>query len=351
MKNLFIHFHSSIKDALKKLSKSGNKCLVVVSDDEKFLGTLSDGDVRKAILNGLEINGSIQAIFNKNSTYLLKDGYSKEEVKDIFLKNKFDLIPIVDETGKIIEILTWVEIFENGKNRKTTSLNLPVVIMAGGKGTRLEPFTKVLPKPLIPIHGKPIIEHIIERFTDFGCFEFHVTVNYKSRIMKAYFEEMQPNYGIHFVEEKEPLGTAGSLRFLDGQLSQPFIVTNCDIIIKAEYASLYEFHKKNNFDITLVASAKEYIIPYGTCELNDGGHLSHINEKPKYDFLINTGLYVLNPDVLNFIPKNKFYHITHLIEDLKNSGKKVGVFPIDDDAWINIGQWAEYKKAIDKFKN
>ena len=174
---LLIDTKSTIKDALRQLNNSGEKCLVVVGDGEKFIGTLSDGDVRKAILNGQEINSSIQTIFNKNSTYLLKDEYSKKEVKDIFLKNKFDLIPILNKTGKIIEILTWIEIFENGKNRKKTSLNLPVVIMAGGRGTRMEPFTKILPKPLIPIHGKPIIEHIIERFTDIGCLDFHLTVN------------------------------------------------------------------------------------------------------------------------------------------------------------------------------
>jgi len=151
------------------------------------------------------------------------------------------------------------------------------------------------------------------------------------------------------VDEKEPLGTAGSLRFLDGKFNKPFFVTNCDIIIKADYISLYEFHQKGGYDMTLVASAKEFIIPYGTCELNGDGYLSHINEKPKYDFLINTGLYVLNPDILTLIPVNKFYHITHLIEDAKKQGKKVGVFPVDDDAWIDIGQWAEYKNAINKF--
>jgi NDP-sugar pyrophosphorylase family protein len=150
------------------------------------------------------------------------------------------------------------------------------------------------------------------------------------------------------VEEQEPLGTAGSLFFLDGKFNQPFFVTNCDIIIKADYVSLYEFHQKGAYDVTLVASAKEYIIPYGTCELNGEGYLSHINEKPHYDFLINTGLYVLNPDMLKLIPKNKFYHITHLIEQAKNQGKKIGVFPIDDDAWIDVGQWAEYKKVVDQ---
>ncbi len=199
---------------------------------------------------------------------------------------------------------------------------------------------------MIPIHEKPIIEHIIERFTDIACSDFHLTVNYKGKILKAYFEELQPKYKVSFVDEKEPLGTAGSLQYLKGKFNKPFFVTNCDIIIKADYASLYEFHQKGEYDITLVASAKEYIIPYGTCELNNVGHLSHINEKPQYDFLINTGLYVLNPDVLKLIPKNKFYHITHLIEDAKNQGKKVGVFPIDDDAWIDVGQWAEYKIAM-----
>ena len=218
--------------------------------------------------------------------------------------------------------------------------------MAGGKGSRMEPFTKVLPKTLIPINEKPIIEHIIEQFTNVGCLNYYLTVNYKGKILKAYFEELQPNYNVSFVDEKDPLGTAGSLQYLRGKFDKPFFVTNCDIIIKTDFTSLYEFHRKGGYDITLVASAKEYIIPYGTCELNGKGHLSHINEKPKYDFLINTGLYILNPNILELIPKNKFYHITSLIEDAKKKGKKVGVFPIDDEAWIDVGQWAEYQKAV-----
>jgi len=222
-----------------------------------------------------------------------------------------------------------------------------VVIMAGGKGTRLEPFTKILPKPLVPIHEKPIIEHIIEKFTTIGIDDFHITTNYKSRILKAFFEELNPDYSLNFVKELEPLGTAGSLKLLEGKLDKPFFVTDCDILIKTDYVSLYEFHQNGRYDVTLVASAKEYVIPYGTCELNSEGHLSHINEKPKYDFLINSGLYVLNPDILSIIPENKFYHITNLIEDAQKQGKKVGVFPIDDDNWIDVGQWAEYKKVVD----
>ena len=177
--------------------------------------------------------------------------------------------------------------------------------MAGGKGTRLEPFTKILPKPLVPVHEKPIIEHIIKMFTEYGCNDFYLTVNYKSKILKAYFEEINPEYTIKFIEEEKPLGTAGSLKYLSGMLESPFFVTNCDIIVKSNYHSLYKFHKEGNYDLTLVASAKEYIIPYGTCDLNGDGSLSNINEKPQFDFLINTGLYLINPNLLELIKENQ----------------------------------------------
>ena len=173
-------------------------------------------------------------------------------------------------------------------------------------------------------------------------------MNYKGRILKAFFDELNPEYKIQFIEEKESLGTAGSLNLLENKIKEPFFVTNCDIIIKADYVSLQDFHIKGGYDITLVASAKEYIIPYGTCELNKQGHLLRIDEKPSYDFLINTGLYMLNPKVLKLIPKNTFFHITHLIENVKGHGMNVGVYPIDDDAWVDVGEWSEYKKAVER---
>ena len=348
MKKIVVQLGITIRQAMKNLSQSGQKCLVITDEENMLLGTLSDGDLRKAILKGATVRDSIDKIYQQKPVVLVEGKYSLSEAKKLFLQHNFDLVPIVSENGVLEDILLLESILKNGDNQKKDKLEVPVVIMAGGKGTRMEPFTKILPKPLVPIYEKPIIEHIIERFKNIGCSDFHLTVNYKGRILKAYFEELQPDYRINFVEEEEALGTGGSLRLLDGQFSQPFFVTNCDIIIKTDYASLYEFHQKGVYDITLVASAKEYIIPYGTCELNSDGHLSNINEKPHYDFLINTGLYVLNPDVLKLIPENKFYHITHLIEDAKNLGKKIGVFPIDEDAWIDVGQWAEYRRAIDQ---
>jgi len=348
---LKISSKSTIKSALKTMAKAGEKCLIVVEDDNStLLGTLSDGDLRKFILKGEKLTESIDGMYNPEPTFFVREKYTLNDAKKIFLDQKFDLIPIVDSDRKVVDALIWENVFKDGEQKQPQRLDVPVVIMAGGKGTRLEPFTKVLPKSLVPVNEKPIIEHIIKSFTILGCIDFFLSVNYKGRILKAYFEELQPDYSVSFIDENEPLGTAGSLRFLYGRFDRSFFVTNCDIIIEADYISLYEFHKKEKNDITLVASAKEYIIPYGTCELDNDGCLSHINEKPQYDFLINTGLYILNPDILELIPKEKFYHITHLIEDAKNIGKKVGVFPIDEDSWLDVGEWSEYKKAIESLK-
>jgi len=345
MKNLTINPNISIHQAMKALDKTAEKCLLVVDENEKLLGSLTDGDLRRCILSGMSFSENISGCYNKDATTFTQGNYTQRDVARALRDKKLDLIPIIDKDGKVVNYLTWSNINGGKQNQKVLD-NVLVVIMAGGKGTRMEPFTNVLPKPLIPIHDKPIIEHIIERFTDITCSDFHLTVNYKAKILKAYFEELKPDYNVSFIDESQPLGTAGSLQYLRGKFENPFFVTNCDIIIKADYVKLYEFHQKGGFDITLVASAKEYIIPYGTCELNGEGHLSHINEKPQYDFLINTGLYVLSPDIIALIPQNKFYHITHLIEDAKNQGKKVGVFPVDDEAWIDVGQWAEYKKVM-----
>lgn len=347
MKELFVKSDITIRQAMKVLDKTAEKCLIVIDKNNKLKGTLTDGDLRRSILKGTLFSEDISNSYNIKPITLIENEYDDRDLKKLILKKKLDLIPVVDKNNCVVDYVTGSSLVQDRKARSKIK-NIPVVIMAGGKGTRMEPFTKILPKPLVPIHEKPIIEHIIESFISAGCNDFYLSVNYKSRILKAYFEEVDSNYKINFVEEKEPLGTAGSLRLLDNKFDYPFFVTNCDIIVKADYLSLYEFHKKGNYDVTVVASAKEYVIPYGTCELNKDGHLSHINEKPKYDFLINTGLYVLSPEILSLIPKDSFYHITHLIEDAKNKGKKVGVFPIDDDSWVDVGQWTEYQQAVER---
>ena len=243
----------------------------------------------------------------------------------------------------VIDYLTWNDFFKNEK--KFEILNkIPLVVMAGGKGTRMEPFTKIFPKALLPVKEKPIIQHIIEKFAQSGVNKFFITVNYKTVILKSFFSELNLNYSISFIHEKNPLGTVGGLRLLKNKVLTPFFVTNCDTIINVNYDNVYRFHLKNKNDLTLVASNKQYQVPYGVCQISKKGSLHKLIEKPKHDYLVNTGLYIMNPKVLNLIPKNKFLNINNLLKSIKRKKMKIGVYPVSEESWSDIGQWSEYNK-------
>ena len=346
MKNITIKPTATIKEAMEALDKTAEKVLMVVDENHALIGCLTDGDIRRYILKGQDLTGTIENAYNPNPTFVYQKDFDREKIKQVFVQNKFDVIPILDQDRKVVDFITWEKVFGNNKKSEEQKLNVPVVIMAGGSGTHLEPFTKVLPKPLIPVGEKPVIDHIIDRFRAYGASEFYLTIHHKSKILRAYFEEKCPDYSIGFAEEDEPRGTAGSLKLLKGKLNKPFFVSNCDIIIKTDYADLYRFHTKNSYDITLVASTKQYNIPYGICELNGSGSLERIKEKPEYNFLVNTGLYVLNPDIIDLIPEDKLFHITHLMDKVRENKGIIGVYPISEKAWIDVGQWAEYRKAL-----
>ena len=347
MKNLLIKPNLDIKSALKQMTETSEKCLVVVDSKNTLLGTLSDGDIRKAILNGKIHKDKISTYYQKRPTFLRKENYSVNLAKNIFLKKRIDVIPIIERSKKVVDVITFENIFKKNTNSKTFSKT--IVIMAGGRGTRLEPFTNILPKPLVPINEKPVIEHIIEKFVENKVYDFFITSNYKSKILKAYLQEMKPKFKLTFIDEPKPLGTAGGLSLLDGKLKKPFIVTNCDTVININFDDLMHFHISNGNEATLLVSSKEYVIPYGTCKLTKKGHLQKIIEKPKFDFFVNVGLYVLNPNLIKLIPKYKTYDMTDLIQLLKTKKKQVGVYPIDDESWIDVGQWSEYHKAVARF--
>ena len=346
MKDLSINPSATIKEAMKALDKTAEKVLLVVDGEKKLLGSLTDGDIRRHILKEQNLTGTIESAYYRNTIFVLQKDYDEEKIKELLRQNKIDLIPILDRNHKIVDFVTWQKAFGNNRKEDAQNLDVPVVVMAGGRGTRLEPFTRVLPKPLIPVGDKPVIDHIIDRFRAFGVSEFYLTIHHMSKILRAYFEEKAPEYSIGFAEEIEPLGTAGSLKLLAEKLNRPFFVSNCDIIIEADYSDLYLFHKKNNHDITLVASTKQINIPYGICELNSAGSLEKIQEKPEYNYLVNTGMYVLNPEVIDLIPADKFFHITHLMDKVLGNKGTIGVYPVSEQAWIDVGQWAEYRKAL-----
>ncbi len=344
-KLLLIERGKTIKQAMRQMKDVAQKQLFLAESDGRLLGVISDGDIRKWILDEGALSASVEDVCNRNPV-VVEGEYELEQVKSLLLYYKIEAVPVVDFERRVIDVLVWDEVFREEPPKVREKINIPVVIMAGGKGTRLDPFTKVFPKSLIPIGDKPVIEHILDKFIASGVKEFYLSINHKAKMIKAYFEERQGHYGICYLEEKDPLGTAGSLQLLKGRIEGTFLVTNCDIIIDTDYEEIVRFHQENHFEMTVVVSCKRHVIPYGVCEVHNGGVLKSICEKPEYDLLINTGMYVMESKFLSLIPEGKMMNINELIEKAKNKGYRVGVFPIDEKSWIDIGQWDEYQKAI-----
>jgi len=348
LKKVLIKPEQSIKLVLKHMDLVGEKTMFVVDKENKLLGTVTDGDIRRWVLKGRSLLVSISKVMNCNPISLTND-FKQEQAKTIMVKKEIECLPIIDDEKRVISAVWWMDLFKN-KLKKLKSLKLPVVIMAGGEGVRLHPFTKILPKPLMPIGDKPIIEIIISRFFDYGCKDFYLSLNYKSSIIKAYFSDFDHIYKINYIIESKPLGTAGGLHFLKNRIKKTFFVSNCDILIEADYADILKFHRKKKNKITLVSSMKNFTIPYGVCEIQGGGVLKNIREKPEYDFLVNTGMYVLEAEVLEDIPKNAFFNITDLINDYLQKGEKVGVYPVSGKSWLDMGQFEALQETLKRFE-
>jgi dTDP-glucose pyrophosphorylase len=337
----------SIRQAMEQLEKTEEKIVFVVDAESRLIGSLTDGDIRRWILSDGDLKAQVFHVCNRKP-YVAEEGFGTEQVRNEMLHGNFGCVPVVNPARQIVRLLFWEELFQGVVAAKPKRrLNLPVVIMAGGQGTRLAPFTNVLPKPLIPVGDRTVIEIIIDQFLPYGLDRFYLSVNYKSKILKSFFEELAPSYSVTYLEEKEPRGTAGSLRALYAPTQEQLIVTNCDIVIQTDLVELVSFHMENQYDLTLVASLKEYRIPYGVCEIEDGGTLARITEKPQYSFLVNTGMYVVRRDRLDLIPEQTRCDMTDFIEQLKKAGGRVGVFPIGESAWVDTGEWTEYRKALD----
>ena len=263
------------------------------------------------------------------------------------LQIRCEYMPVLDKEGNLVEVYSWYDLFPTvSAEDKRDPINLPVVIMAGGLGTRLKPLTNVLPKPLIPIGDKTILEEILDQFECIGCKNFYLSVNYKSDMIRYYLNHLEHKYSIEYFEETKPLGTIGSVSLLKGKISTPFFVSNCDIIIDQDYRDVYEYHLKNQNDLTIVTAVKSIKIPYGVIETGENGVMMGLQEKPEQTYMINTGVYLLNPSCINEIPHGEFFHITHLMEKIKQRGGRVGCFPVSELSWKDMGDWNEYLKAV-----
>ena len=334
IKKFVIDKNKSIKDAIKKINSNGQKTCFIIDENKKLFGSITDGDIRRKILkNEKTVNDKVQKYCNRKVSYILSNNINSSKVKKIFLNKKIEILPVLNINKEIVKIILKSEVFSFKKKKKfkkkNPKSNLRVVIMAGGKGQRLDPITRIFPKPLVPIKNKTAIENIIDNFSKFGINKFDLILNYKSELIKAFFKSKQNlPQKIFYHEEKKPLGTAGGLEKLKDKITGNFIVTNCDVFFNFDLNMLTQQHFKNKNDLTLVASQQNSILPYGVCKLDKESNFIKIDEKPIFKHLITTGLYMINHSILKLIPKNKYLDMNSLIEICKKKNMKIGIFKI-----------------------
>jgi len=343
IKNRIIAPDNTILSAMKKMDEIKVKILFVY-DNDKFEGILTLGDIQRAIIKGHSLSDRVSNILDRNKIYA-NASESIDVIKNKMKSIRAEIMPVLNN-GVLVEVYSWEDLFGKTSEPQKKLIDLPVVIMAGGKGTRLKPITNVIPKPLVPVGDKTILEVILDQFEAIGCHKFYMSVNYKADMMKYYLSQLPHQYDIEFFMEDKPLGTIGSVSLLKGKIDTPFFVSNCDSINEQDYRDVWDYHVNNHNDMTIVTMVKSFKIPYGVIETGEDGLMTALSEKPELTYQVNTGVYILNPSCIEEIPEGEFFHITHLMEKIKARGGRVGCFPVSEHAWKDMGEWPEYLKMI-----
>lgn len=344
IENRRIDSESTILQAMQLMDKVDVKLLMVFRDDD-FEGILTIGDIQRAIIADVPLNKPISSIIEKEKQYCSPEE-DRDSVRAKMLTLRTECMPVVDEAGKLFDVYYWDDFFKHSELQHREKIELPVVIMAGGKGTRLKPITNVIPKPLVPVGDKTILEVIMDQFESIGCHKFYMSVNYKADMMKYYLNQLDHKYDIEFFMEDKPLGTIGSVSLLKGKITTPFFVSNCDSINEQDYRDVWDYHVNNHNDMTIVTMVKSFKIPYGVIETGEDGLMTALKEKPEQTYQVNTGVYILNPELIDEIPEGEFFHITRLMEKVQARGGRVGCFPVSEHSWKDMGEWKEYLKMI-----
>ena len=333
---------SKISEALKKMSVGGIKIVLVVNDKDNLIGTLSDGDIRRGLLNGLDLNSTIETVVHKSPT-TAKISDTKDELLKLAISKQINQIPILDENNKIKDIYVLDEFL---KIKKKTN---KVVLMAGGLGTRLMPLTEHTPKPMLKVGNKPILHTILKKFKECGYTNFVMCVNYKSKVIQDYFGD-GTKFGvkIEYILEKQRMGTAGALSLLAGKLKEPFFVMNGDLLTNLDFEKILDFHIKNESKATMCVREYNIEVPYGEVKLDKENVIS-IAEKPMHKFFVNAGIYVLDPECIDLIPK-EFYDMPLLFKKIIQHNKKTISFPLGE-YWLDIGRSKDYERANSEYNS
>lgn len=332
---------STIRDVLHTIDNNSMQIALVVDEFERLMGIVTDGDIRRAILRGKSLEDGVNDVMNKQPTVVQHD-HDRNEVLAIMRKKQFNHVPVVDFKGRVVGLESILDMIR--PDQRTNR----VILMAGGLGSRLKPLTDDCPKPLLKVGGKPVLETILENFISYGLSKFILTVNYKADMLVEYFGDGSKwGVEIDYVFEEKRMGTAGALSLLKERPTEPFIVMNGDLLTKVNVGNLLDFHLKQDAGATMCVRDYELQIPYGVIHV-DKDRLVGIEEKPVLRYFVNAGIYVLNPETIDVIPRNEFYDMTTLFDDLIAAGNNTTVFPIRE-YWLDIGKMEDYERANGEF--
>lgn len=336
IEDILLHESTSIRDAATRLEKVRCK-ICYIEKGGKLVASISDGDIRRAVMKGAAITDPVSSIANYDFKFFYV--YEQNKVIEAFKTSELFSIPVTNYNRQIVAVY-----FKNGKVvKKEQNMDAPVVMVAGGKGTRLYPYTKILPKALIPIGEVPIAEIIFSRFFDCGCKKFFMIINHKKEMIQAYFKGKEYPYHISYAEESSPLGTGGGLMLVKEKITKDFFFINCDVIIDADYSEIYSFHRKQGNYITIVGAKYTNTIPYGVIHYDENGYQG-MEEKPTFECTMNTGMYVVSPDIFHELKKDENISFPEIIDRCYNKGKKIGVYTIEESAYMDMGQLEELEK-------
>ena len=336
-----LSINSTIKDALQTINNGGLQIAIVVDENDSLVGTVTDGDIRRGLLNGLDLNSSVSLVVHKSPS-IASVGDTKESILKIALAKKLHKIPLVDELGKLVGIEDIEDIIKPvGKTNR-------VILMVGGLGTRLRPLTQDTPKPMLKVGNKPILQTIVEKFAEYGFVNITMCVNFNASIIRDYFGDGKEfGVNIDYVLEQKRMGTAGALSLLKERPSEPFFVMNGDLLTNVNFEHILNYHTLNKATATMCVREYDYEVPYGVVKMNDN-KIIEIAEKPVQKFFVSAGIYMLSPEILDIIPQDEFYDMPTLFEKAIAQDKNVISFPIHE-YWIDIGRLEEYQKANEEY--
>ena len=343
-KTMLINENMTIEDAMKVINQGISKTVFLVSN-YVLRGSMTDGDVRRHLLRGGLLTENVCKIVNYKPKFFKENdcvNYQK-----YMIENELTAVPIVDQQMKIVRI---ERLKRKEEAVRRIEENIPVIIMAGGLGTRLKPYTEIIPKPLIPIGSKTILERIFDKFEEYGCKKKYVIINYKKKLIEAYFNEDSEYSELYFIEEPSFLGTAGGIKYTKDVCEEVFFMTNCDVVVDADYYSIWEEHRKKGNIITMVLANKKYCVPYGTVDISDSGNVTCLREKPRIEYKVNTGMYLCNSKLLDYIDDSEKIDMPDLIQRCINAGERIGQVTIDGSDWYDMGEPEQLEKMKKRYE-